>query len=215
MRTNRRNARARGFTLIEVMMALTVLTIGILGIISMQKSSIVANREAQQYTVATQIARTWVDRLHRDAVMWTAPNAFVSTADIGNTMWLNTVNTRSYPNWFLPIQSTATGPVESPAFDRFGRDVSMVNAATLATDTVYCTHIRLRWVYTNDLVRAEVRVFWRKPGLADPTKYAGYNLSNGICTATQRNALENTIGQDADNFHWVYVTTAIPRQGPK
>jgi prepilin-type N-terminal cleavage/methylation domain-containing protein len=215
MRTHRRIARARGFTLIEVMMALTVLTIGILGIISMQKSSVVANAEAQQFTVATQIARTWVDRLHRDAVMWTAPNSFISTPDIGNTMWLKTVDTRAYPNWFLPIQSTATGPVESPAFDRNGQDVTLANTATLANDTVYCTHLRLRWVYPNDLIRAEVRVFWRKRGLADPTKYATYSLTNGICTETQRTTRENVMGQDANNFHWVYVTTAIPRQGPK
>lgn len=213
---NKAAPRARGFTLIEVMMALTILTIGILGVISMQKSAVVANSDAQQFTVATQIARTWVDRLHRDASQWTAPNVFTATPDVGNTMWLKQVVSRPYPNWFLPIQSTALGPVESPAFDRNGAEVSVANTATLADQTVYCTHLRLRWVYPNDLIRAEVRVFWRKRGMVKSVAaYNAFGLTNGICSESQRSAQENAIGQDVDDFHWVYATTAIPRQGPK
>jgi type IV pilus assembly protein PilV len=211
--------RQRGFTLIEVMMALTILTIGILGIISMQKSAVVTNNDAQQFTVATQIARTWIDRLNRDATRWNHPSVQQTASDLASdTIWLNAVDVASlnYPKWFQPAaMNWVSGLAESPAFDRNGNDIASTNGTALLNDTVYCTHVRLRWVYPAELIRAEVRVFWRKKSVS-----ASYGTVVGwtgsMCPATTTStAVSAALGQDSTDFRWVYAVTSIARQGPQ
>lgn len=214
-----RRRRQRGFTLIEVMMALTILTIGILGIISMQKSAVVTNNDAQQFTVATQIARTWIDRLNRDATKWNHPSVQQTASDLAaDTVWLSAVDVPSlnYPKWFRPAAvNWASGLNESPAFDRNGNDIAYTNGASLLNDTVYCTHVRLRWIYPAQLIRAEVRVFWRKKSVS-----AGYGPAIGwtssMCPAgSASTAASDTLGQDSTDFRWVYAVTSVARQGPQ
>jgi prepilin-type N-terminal cleavage/methylation domain-containing protein len=211
----RAKGRARGFTLIEVMMALTILTIGILGIISMQKSAVVTNNDAQQFTTATQIARGWIDRLMRDAALWNSPSSNNPSSDIGDTFWLQNVTGTNAGQWILPtMQTYGDGRVESPAFDRDGNDVTTATATTLTANTVYCTNIRLQYIFPDQLIRAEVRVFWRKREIGDSSLYTGYALTNGICTQVA-NGVVAQMGQDTSNFRWVYAVAAIPRQGPR
>ncbi len=218
-RAPKRPRGARGFTLIEVMMALTILTIGILGIISMQKSAVVTNNDAQQFTVATQLARTWLDRLNRDSTVWNHPSVQQAASDIADTLWLKAVNDGSlnYPKWFVPAAVDWTGFSESPAFDRNGADIAASASAALLNDTVYCTHVRLRWIYPDQLIRAEVRVFWRKKSLGAGSTYGtNVGFTSNMCPATGTSSVANAVmGQDTANFRWVYAVTSIARQGPK
>ena len=63
-------APARGYTIVELMMAITVLAIGVSGIIAMQKITVASNLHAKKLAIATQIARAWQDRLAVDASLW-------------------------------------------------------------------------------------------------------------------------------------------------
>ncbi len=56
-------SRARGFTLIESLVALLVLSIGLLGIAAMQLASLQANNGAFQRTQATFLAQDIADRM--------------------------------------------------------------------------------------------------------------------------------------------------------
>jgi len=195
-----------GFTMIEVMMALTVLAIGMLGIIALQKTTVVSNQEAQQMTVANAIARTWIERLQRDAARWNHPSPKSPTSDISDTAWLNAVGAFGSPgSWFRPSASSLE-PTASPAFDRNGDDVLLTDTVAMVNNAIYCTHVRLRWVYPNQTIRAEVRVFWARRSLGNPTAVPW--LSSGICSATSS---LDTIGADDQNFHWVYAVAAIPK----
>ena len=53
----------RGFTLIEVMIAMMVLTIGILGMMTMQTSAITGNYKASTMTIASNIASRQIETL--------------------------------------------------------------------------------------------------------------------------------------------------------
>src|SRR5271165_2005192 len=64
----------RGYTAVEVLMAMTVMTIGAAAVMSMQKASVQGNLDARETDVANSIARMWVERLQRDAMQWTQPN---------------------------------------------------------------------------------------------------------------------------------------------
>jgi len=202
--SRRRFQRQAGFTLLEVMMALTVLAIGMLGVVALQASTIGSTQDAQMFTVANSVARTWVQRLQRDAARWNHPSTYSATDDIGDTVWLKKVGATPTPQWFRPGKPGVTDPIEpgaSAAFDLYGRDVKMDDP----DNSIYCTHLRLRRLYP-DLIRAEVRVFWKKRRMANYARYDGHKMTSGLCSSDGN---EETIGQDTDNFHWTYMVTAI------
>jgi type IV pilus assembly protein PilV len=192
---------ARGYTVIEVMIALTLLAIGTSGIIAMEKVTSVTNREAKNLVIANQIARTWMERLRADAVQWNNPSAFDPNSDISDTLWLNQI-TNNPGVWFRPAYDANRG---SPGADAFGNDVTL-----LAMDTAsFCTNIRLSWLYGPPgvnapppyLIRAEVRVYWLRdggPGGVDPTK--------SVCDASINLDL---VSPAVTNYHFVYLTSGI------
>jgi prepilin-type N-terminal cleavage/methylation domain-containing protein len=163
MRPMRRRARSRGgYTLIEVMMALVVMTGGALALLSMQEASIHGNLEARQMSTATQLAGSWIERLHRDAYVWTQGGAsFNAALSLNQTRFLRDVTPLGQPlNWVSPsaaqIDRTAlpAGIVESWGADHWGRETRV------AADMEYCTNLRLAWVYFGSAMRADVRVWY-------------------------------------------------------
>jgi prepilin-type N-terminal cleavage/methylation domain-containing protein len=187
--------RANGYTVIEVMIALTLLAIGTTGIIAMQKVTTIANRDAKNLVIATQVARTWVERLRADAVQWNHPSPLGNTSDLSDTKWLNNVDGK----WFRPADDL----LGSPSADALGNDVRDTNLA----QAEFCTNVRLTWLYGPPpavpgpyLIRAEVRVYWVRDGAGGTVN--GLN----ICDATTDLAL---VSPAVDRYHFVYAATAI------
>lgn len=157
--STRRRPRRAGYTIIEVMMALGVLGVGAVGLMSLQQATTRGNMQARQMTVATEVARSWAERLRRDAVRWNQQGLPGVQALPGGPVYLR--NVPAAPGapgpWFSP-QSNAGDPLESYGADWWGRD-------TLApADMVYCTHVRLRWASPQQTIRADVRTFFHKRG---------------------------------------------------
>jgi type IV pilus assembly protein PilV len=63
MGTSEKTSSLRGFTLIEVLIALAIFSIGILAVASMQIRSINLNASAQMQSQATTLAVDWLERL--------------------------------------------------------------------------------------------------------------------------------------------------------
>ncbi len=214
-----KRSHQKGFTLIEVMMALTVLAIGLLGIVALQTATVASTQDAQQFTVANTVVRTWIHRLQRDAQRWNHPSPTLPGANdlVSDTAWIGKV-TSTGDAWFRPAAS-ALEPNASPAFDRNGQDVLLSDTLGQQERVVYCTHVRLRQIYpvgtfdpTNPdysgLIRAEVRVFWTKRRLGDGALFAGYGLSAGICS---KSGNEIALGSDVMNFHWAYAAAQLQK----
>ncbi len=82
-----------GFSLLEVLIALLILSIGLLGIAGLQVTSKRINQEAIQRTTATMLARDMIERMRANASQFTAiytnagagweftPSAGITTAD--------------------------------------------------------------------------------------------------------------------------------------
>jgi prepilin-type N-terminal cleavage/methylation domain-containing protein len=66
-----RRLAARGYTMIEILVSMTLLAIGAAGVMAMQKAAVQGHQDARQMDVANAIAREWMERLRRDAMMWT------------------------------------------------------------------------------------------------------------------------------------------------
>lgn len=154
--------RSRGYTAVELLMAISIFAIGVSGIIAMQKVTVNANKHAKNLSIATHIAQAWLDQLATDAASWNHPSAAVSSSDLTNdTTWLQLANTQG-DQWVRPDFSVTRN--FGAGFDALGNPVDDTNAA----DAIFCAHIRLSWLYPdtagNGLIRAEVRVFWLRDG---------------------------------------------------
>jgi type IV pilus assembly protein PilV len=190
--------RSRGYTVIEVMIALTLLAIGTMGVIAMQKVTAIANRDAKNLVIANQIARTWLERLSADAVQWNHPSPGRTDSDLGDTRWLNNVD----GNWFRPVDSAAG----SPTADALGNDVRDTNLAP----GVFCTNLRLTWLYGPPpaapqpyLIRAEVRTYWLRDGGGGTLK------GTGVCDPTTDLSQEMLSDTTLQRYHFVYVVSAV------
>ena len=132
--------RERGYTLIEVMMAIGVLTAGAVGIMSLQSASTRGNMEARQMSTGAVLAQRWVERLRRDGLNWTQSNNTVSALLLARTTWLRTTPDPGAPvGWMVPADVPATG--ETANFDFYGNDTAD------GAEMRYCTNIRLEWLY--------------------------------------------------------------------
>jgi prepilin-type N-terminal cleavage/methylation domain-containing protein len=203
---------ARGYTVVEVLMAMTVMAIGSAAVITMQKTSVTGNLDARRADVANSIARTWVERLQRDSMQWTLPGPESAANNLANALIV--ANVSAAPGqWFLPTQEmNLNGGTEtmSPGFDILGRDL----AQSLLTTADFCVNVRLTWLSPagspQDLIRADVRVLW-PIGIA--------NSLPGFCNAATATLIDpNTdpgakraAGADPNQpvFHTLYTTTTL------
>ena len=206
MRSNRRlETRAslrrteRGFTAIEIMLALTLLAICTAGVIAMEQASIDGNYDARRLDVANSVMRLWLERLRRDGMLWTMPNPENPLTNNRTSVALLLANVDADPtnaSWHLPIARESDTVPLMPQFDLLGRDI-------LATDTttpiMFCVHTRLSWLVNEDLMRAEVRVFWPKDTQA-----------MGDCTSDPAAGWE-TLPATIAKYHFIYGVTAIRR----
>ncbi|HEX3855561.1 MAG TPA: prepilin-type N-terminal cleavage/methylation domain-containing protein [Polyangiaceae bacterium] len=191
----------RGYTAVELMMAISVFGIGVAGIISMEKVTSVANQHAKNLAIATHIAESWLDTLSADGGMWNHPRTgdLTNFSDIGDTTWLKQAGLQAdgASKWFFPAYNP--GPIVfGPAFDALGNPV---NPATNPGAIAFCSHLRLSWLYQpdtggNGLIRAEVRVFWLRDGQA---------FAANMCAA---GSVAN-INNQTSTFHFVQKITAI------
>lgn len=183
---------SRGYTAVELLMAIGIFAIGITGVAAMQKVTSSSNAHAKNLAIATSLAQSWQDTLAVDALEWTRQ------FDVANTTWLGAVSSNNN-TWILPAQQPNFGP-------GFGARGSFVDISTNQEDVVFCTHVRLTRLITtgnSGLIRTEVRVFWPKEGQA-------WNGGNDYCVPAVDPAV---VGAAREDFHFVYNTTAV-RQTP-
>jgi prepilin-type N-terminal cleavage/methylation domain-containing protein len=187
----RRTPRGQaGYTLVELMMAIALFTVAVLGIISMQRLMIVSNAHAKNVSVAERIAQSWAAQLQLDSTNW--------RTDLTTTNWLSNVG----GNWVRPFY--VGGRTFGAAFDALGNPLTD-DAADLK-GARYCANVRLTYLYSpttpvvgNGMMRAEIRVFWLRDGEstlnADTLCPVGLNMA--------------TVNQATDRYQFVYQTTGV------
>jgi type IV pilus assembly protein PilV len=112
--------KQQGFTLLEVLIALLVLSIGLLGLAALQTTGLRSNQMATMRTLATQIAYDMTDRMRANptgvasgqyiiATTATPTDPPVTRADIDLTEWR--VQVARLPGGLSRITQTAGPPV--------------------------------------------------------------------------------------------------------
>jgi prepilin-type N-terminal cleavage/methylation domain-containing protein len=192
----------RGYTAVEVMMSMTLLLVGAVGVMAMQRAAVQGNTDAREMDVASSIARKWMERAERDSTLWT-PSTVAATPP-ANVQYASIidegVNTNTAGTWFVPSKRLVAGTVanqgdtESAGFDILGQDlVSLTNAGLR-----YCVNLRVTPLTTDQtLMRVEARVFWpRNLTVAPDATY---------CSAAPPASLDT----DVTKYHFVYAATAV------
>lgn len=153
----------RGYTLIEVAVALAVLGVGAAGVIAIQKATGLGSVNARNVTTANRIASKWLERLQNDALSWNTITGY------GSSAWLKEASLPA-ALWKIPTELPNFG---APDADVLGADIYPGDPSTPA----FCTHLRLTALPGSlenpaggqappyvPAIRAEVRVFWSKKG---------------------------------------------------
>lgn len=185
-----RRSRSRGYTLIELMMAIALFTVAVLGIISMQKITVMSNVHAKNLATAQRIAQSWAAQLQMDSTEW--------RATLPTTGFLN-----SNGVWDRPVYNANRR--FGAAFDGLGNPL----ADNQLDRARFCSHVRLSWLYRdtvgangNGMLRAEIRVFWQKEGTTAL-------FSNTSMCPLQTAEQAATIGLSPHLYHFVYQTVGV------
>lgn len=205
VRRRHHRRRRAGFTLIEVMIAMTLLVSGTIAIVQMQRVALRSVTVARELATATQLAQNVLEQLKLDAVTWTQPGippALMTDPNVlGRTTWLNliTANPRTWITMPPPPDLMTAGS----GADFFGRTVAAL------PDAHYCTNIRLTWVQLGRTMRADVRVFFRDPEGGGPSLVGG--ITNDCLPPDNLAAGSATLRQ----IHIVYASTVIRVTEPR
>jgi prepilin-type N-terminal cleavage/methylation domain-containing protein len=190
--------KREGFTLIEVMVSLGIMTVGAMAVLALQQQIIRGNVHARQLTTATQIAANVVERLKMDATNWTAPGV------PGATNYLLGVVPGAIGAFStIPFITRSAGGItrfQSNAFDYYGDDLD--TSAGSPANLFYCASDRLSFVYDNNrIIRADVRVWWAREGQA--------SIRSDFPVCADDNIRLNPGGNAIDNYHVIYLSTVL------
>ncbi len=194
-----RAAAARGYTLVELMMAIALFTVAVLGIVSLQRLTVVSNGHSKNLAIAQRIAQTWAAQLQMDSTSWG------STYDSAGIL--------SDPSGAWTRPPYVAGRVGG-AFDNVGNPLT--DEASSLARARFCTHVRLSWLYGantgvsgNRVMRAEIRVFWLRDGHGPDGITPAVGAANGLCASNQDAAQIAAIGQAVGSYGFVYQTVAV------
>jgi type IV pilus assembly protein PilV len=195
-----------GFTLVEVMIAMGIMTVGSLGILSMHHAVSGANRSAHEMNTGLAITERWIERIERDSLAWSTQG--LNSAELAGTAYLAPLGTTvTSTGWFTPTPADAD---ESFAFDYFGRDTAA------AAQIKYCTNLNLSWLRQGSSARVDVRTFWYRAGhlggnATHPNWVLGTAFRGAACGAAAANGWNLATAPNVDVIFASTVVTWLRR----
>ena len=187
----RARSSRRGYTVVELMMAVAVLAIGVSGLIAMQKVTVSSNLHAKNLALASAIGQSWIGHLEAEAAVWP------SLTETALTPWI--AQGRSELSWFRPNYDA--GRQFGPSFDALGNP--------MATDVGarFCVDLRMedlsRPTDPTAVVRAEVRVVWRAEA---PILASGDDSASDACDFIPANVESDEARR---SLRYLYLSSAV------
>lgn len=198
--------RRQGFTLVEVVVGIGVMTTVALCIFSLMQQMMKTSTQSRRLTNATHLTQIWIERLKLDALRWTA------AGDPADTTYLKFVGPTGEVGKFInfPLQKPMRGSetrIISNAFDIYEADLDTTNGSPAGL--VYCASYRLNWVYENKrVIRADVRVWWERDGYVDKDG-KGANIAIDYPTCQDDHDALNPGGKNFDRYRIAYLSTVL------
>ena len=210
-----------GYTVVEVVMAISVLGLGAMGVIGMQKAALYNNTNARNLAAANGIAQAWMERLRADALAWEpvlGPPATAAASDSAtDTQWVNQVG----QGWFAPAEvvwdtgtptvPTLTSPAGAAVADVMGADL---HAGDTTMAPAFCTQIRLTEVSQPANVHPHDGEPWRGTtgSWARSSSFWAREVGQAFnCAAGASAGNDATFDTSAEqgNYGFVYLVSAV------
>lgn len=164
-KTARAQKTARGFTIVEVMVAVIITAFGFAAIFSLQIGSMQGNISARDLSSGVNLAERYAEMLRTDAFMWTAGPATAIPYPASRTQgangqpasnWLNKAGGVWHPIAFVPMDQNGQVHVDDDA----------VNGTALARQR-FCVHYRVDPLGGNfdGVLSARVRAIWPRSSM--------------------------------------------------
>jgi hypothetical protein len=196
-RSSPRRLDSHGYTAVEVLMSLSVLAVGVIGIFSMEKVTVASNSHAKNLAIATHIGQSWLGRLEAEATLWDATPLARAT----RTQWLAAAPAQ--PIWFRPAFIAASQ--FGPDFDELGNPV--------AQNGKFCVDLRLSPLSAAEsegsaIWRTEVRVYWLRDGAIPST------LLTSVASPCNLLTVNVSLQPASQQLHFVYLSGAVRQVVP-
>lgn len=158
-RRARRHRRRGGFTLVEAMLSMVILSVGVLGVMSMQGATTNAAKTAQDFTQAQAIGERMMELIRLDALRWRAPGTTgLSSTQIMKVAAPPTEALGSQGAWSTIPNGVINATMAGSKVDRN----FMPRVDNWALGFRYCVYFRLAWANPPMSMRVDVRVAWAR-----------------------------------------------------
>jgi type IV pilus assembly protein PilV len=146
MRTHRGRRRSRGFTLVEIMVALIIIVIGLLGIAKMQALSLASTSVSRLRALAAIEAASLASSMHVNRAYWAAATltqpiavtgTSATTSDSNLSSALTTVGSDG-TDYCVPGAGAPCAPVTMAAADLKGWAIEMNRMLPNSSATITC-----------------------------------------------------------------------------
>ncbi len=216
----RRSSR-RGYTMVEVMMGLSILGIGSVSIIGLQKYAAMGTMTNRHITNASSLSASRLETMSAEAQAWTgtceAANncnlAATVTAKLGSMPWLGAA--------LVAADGASEGAWGAPTLRGFtiegvAKDPAAVGGAPVA----YCSHVRAAWLGNQNnasAVRLDVRTFFAKSGRdirteCDPAQITTAQITGLLEATTASSTLAiGGVTRRREEYGVIYMTTILRR----
>ena len=171
---------AAGFSLSEILVVLTLTTVGFIAIINLQIGTLNALTTARNTTEATNLAEHVIELIRSDAIEWTADG---DTVDALRFPYLNVAGVAAAgggSGWVLATLSPDTdrrvGSLGDAFYDQ-ERNTGILNEFPADRNKRFCVFYRLTWIVPDYLLRADARVLWMR-GQVTQTAYTDCSVLN-------------------------------------
>jgi prepilin-type N-terminal cleavage/methylation domain-containing protein len=215
-----RRATARGYTIIEVIMALSVLAIGGMGVVALQKFTVIGAYNARAIAGATSAANGWLDVMQNEAAAWNVPTNtdIIAGATTTGPMPILRTAAASAGTW-VAIPTTTPDSPNGPGTPIYG---------STPVDMFYCSQVRVVFLGVRDptqtghtsgpgatsnlagptdIMRVDVRTYYAKNGRPVTTEcgWAGTDVDGMFTSGNAPN------GNSRWDYGFVYVSGTIRR----
>ena len=155
-----RRKTGQGFTILEVLIGVLLMTVGLLAVFAMQVTAIQTNRVSYDLRAATELAETTLERLQRDALMWGQSG---DPGDYGSGAWLNgAMGTTTTDKWAFPPKPVGVAGGRQPTWNDLGLaqdDAAQWNDYR-GRNSKYCLNYLADWLRGPTFARVTVMVRW-------------------------------------------------------